>query len=168
VAVPELGHFFGVWVGTASGNVSSLVFKVTDPTPVNSAIFSPLPVGRQALTVIPNGRGSATVTLRANPLADGDTVATQATPDPDARFLEWASDAAGDANPLSVMMHFTLTPIQDAIYLGTGSSNGWQVRQVRLVGDAVGRKIKLEFHIITDGFNLLEGWYLDDVTVLAN
>jgi hypothetical protein len=69
---------------------------------------------------------------------------------------------------VSVLEAATLAPIQDTIYLGTGSSNGWQTRRVRLVGDAVGRKIKLEFRLLTDGFNLLEGWYLDDVTVVAN
>ena len=69
---------------------------------------------------------------------------------------------------VSVLDAASLTPVQDTIYLGTGSSNGWQVRRVRLVGDAVGRKIKLEFRVFTDGFNLLEGWYLDDVTVTAN
>lgn len=69
---------------------------------------------------------------------------------------------------INVLDAATLAPIQTAIYLGTGSSNGWQVRRVRLVGDAVGRKVRIEFRVFTDAFNLLEGWFLDDVTVTAN
>lgn len=69
---------------------------------------------------------------------------------------------------VSILDATTLEPIQQNIYLGTGSSNGWQVRQVRLVGDAVGRKIRIEFRVVTDAFNLQEGWFIDDVTVTAN
>jgi hypothetical protein len=65
-----------------------------------------------------------------------------------------------DANSLAI--------IQPAIYVNSGSSNGWQQRSVRLVGAAVGQVVKLEFRIETDDFNLLEGWFLDDVTVRPN
>jgi hypothetical protein len=104
VAVPEPGHSFAVWGGDASGNVNPLEFTVTNPTPVVSALFSPLPDSRHALTVIPNGRGSVTVTPRANTFSEGDTVTVQATPYGDARFLGWAGDTVGDQNPAVLTM----------------------------------------------------------------
>lgn len=105
VAIPEPGNSFGLWGGSASGNVNPLLFTVTNPTPVISALFSPLPAGRHALTVIPNGRGSVTVTPRANSFADGETVSIQAIPEDDGRFLGWSGDAAGEANPISLTLH---------------------------------------------------------------
>lgn len=92
-------------------------------------------------------------------------------------FAEWLNldfiagyppDSQTHQAVVSLLDATTLEVIQQNVYLGTGSSNGWQVRQVRLVGDAVGRKIKIEFRVFTDAFNLREGWFLDDVTVSAN
>ncbi len=92
------------------------------------------------------------------------------------RFAEWLNldfipgvPAANQTHQavVNILDAETLAPVQQNIYLGTGSSNGWQIRQVRLVGDAVGRKIKIEFRVITDPFNLQEGWFLDDVTVFS-
>jgi hypothetical protein len=62
----------------------------------------------------------------------------------------------------------SLNVIQPEIYVNSGNSNGWQERSVRLVGAAVGQVVKLEFRIQTDDFNLLEGWFLDDVVVRPN
>ena len=50
----------------------------------------------------------------------------------------------------------------------TAVTGAWQEVSLRLVGDMVGRKVKLEFRVITDPFNPLEGWFIDDVKVVAN
>ncbi|MCP5516574.1 MAG: hypothetical protein H7A45_04850 [Verrucomicrobiales bacterium] len=93
------------------------------------------------------------------------------------RFAEWLNiDFIDGIEPefqihkatINVLDATTLAPLQTEIYLGTGSSGGWQEREVRLVGAAVGQKVKIEFFIETDAFNLLEGWFLDDVSVTSN
>lgn len=114
-----------------------------------------------------------------------DTRAWLRTPDIDLtevtsatlRFAEWLNiDFIEGIEPefqihkatINVLDATTLAALQPTIYLGTGNSGGWQEREVRLVGAAVGQKIKLEFAIETDQFNLLEGWFLDDVSVTSN
>ena len=93
------------------------------------------------------------------------------------RFAEWLNLDFLAGVPVEQQAHqvmvnvldaSTLATVSGAVYVNAGSSGGWQVRQVRLVGEAVGRKIRLEFLLQTDGFNLLEGWYLDDVTITSN
>lgn len=49
-----------------------------------------------------------------------------------------------------------------------GTTADWTARSLRLSGDAVGRKIQIEFRLVTDDFNLLPGWYIDEVSVVAD
>lgn len=85
-------------------------------------------------------------------------------------FAEWLNV---DPNPafhmvsVTVLDAATLSSLGE-VYVNSGNSGGWQTRSVRLVGGAVGTKVVLEFRIVTDQFNLLEGWYIDDVAVSAN
>jgi hypothetical protein len=93
------------------------------------------------------------------------------------RFAEWLNldflagvpvEQQAHQVMINVLDASTLATVSDAVYVNAGTSGGWQIRQVRLVGEAVGRKIRLEFLLQTDAFNLLEGWYLDDVTITSN
>lgn len=47
-----------------------------------------------------------------------------------------------------------------------GSSGGWKELRLPLGEESLGTRIVLEFSVITDQFDLLPGWYLDDVSVL--
>ncbi|MCP5521189.1 MAG: immunoglobulin domain-containing protein [Verrucomicrobiales bacterium] len=93
-------------------------------------------------------------------------------------FAEWLNMDFIPGVPADLQYHLVMIWVLDAdtetllsldpIYLNAGNSGGWQMREVRLVGGSVGARIKLEFQVVTDNLNLLEGWYLDDVTVRAN
>lgn len=93
-------------------------------------------------------------------------------------FAEWLNLDFVPGVPVDAQFHLVTVQVLDAttlqplsaqpVYVNGGSSGGWQLREVRLVGSSVGARVVLEFHVITDSFNLLEGWYLDDVTVTAN
>lgn len=83
------------------------------------------------------------------------------------RFAEWR---ALDANPafhvaiVNVLDATSLTPIAE-VFLESGATGGWIQRAIRLPSDTVGGRIVLEFRVVTDEFNLLQGWFLDDVSV---
>ncbi len=47
----------------------------------------------------------------------------------------------------------------------SGSVSSWKQRQLELSAKSLGKQIVLEFKIVTDDLNLLEGWYLDDVAI---
>ena len=50
--------------------------------------------------------------------------------------------------------------------LESGSSGGWQLSTLPLPPSLLGRNIMLEFRLYCDVFNLLEGWYIDDVKIM--
>ncbi len=49
-----------------------------------------------------------------------------------------------------------------------GTTPGWTEKSLRLTGDAVGRKIQIEFRLVTDDFRPLPGWYIDEVSITEN
>ncbi len=54
------------------------------------------------------------------------------------------------------------------VFRAAGATSGWTPRTIRLAGDAVGGVVKIEFLLITDEFNPLPGFYIDDVEVREN
>ena len=52
------------------------------------------------------------------------------------------------------------------ISLEAGSSNGWELRTLPLPLSVLDRSVILEFRLYCDAFNLLEGWYIDDVNIV--
>ena len=52
-------------------------------------------------------------------------------------------------------------------YEASGATNGWEAQSFRLKPDSLARKIIVEFRLSTDDFNLQEGWFIDDVKVVA-
>jgi hypothetical protein len=83
-------------------------------------------------------------------------------------FQEWRNV---DPDPT---FHGTIVNVLDASTLGlitqlslqAGATAGWQSRTLTLPSQALGRNVVLEFRLYCDNFNLLEGWYVDDVKVL--
>ena len=67
---------------------------------------------------------------------------------------------------VSVLDADTLLPLQVLSTLA-GTTNGWEQRADRLAPDAVGRRIILEFTFFADEFFPNEGWFIDDVSLLA-
>jgi hypothetical protein len=47
-----------------------------------------------------------------------------------------------------------------------GGTTGYEPRTAALPAGALGRNVIIEFRLYCDSFNLLEGWYIDDVTIL--
>lgn len=60
----------------------------------------------------------------------------------------------------------TLLPLQELSVLG-GTTNGWEQRTNRLGPDAVGRRVRIEFNFFSDDFNPNEGWFIDDIKLIA-
>ena len=52
-------------------------------------------------------------------------------------------------------------------YEASGATNGWELRSFRLKPDSLARKIIVEFRLSSDDFNLQEGWFIDDIKVVA-
>jgi hypothetical protein len=57
--------------------------------------------------------------------------------------------------------------ILEELYEASGATNGWEVQSFRLKPDSLARKIIVEFRLSTDDFNLQEGWFIDDVKIVA-
>ena len=80
-------------------------------------------------------------------------------------FQEWRNV---DPDPT---FHGTIVNVLDANTLAlitqlsvqSGATAGWQARTLQLPPLALGRNVILEFRLYCDNFNLLEGWYLEDV-----
>lgn len=51
------------------------------------------------------------------------------------------------------------------VYVAAGATTGWEQRIIDLPDIALGRRIMLEFRLVCDDFNLLEGWYIDDISI---
>ena len=52
-------------------------------------------------------------------------------------------------------------------YEASGATNDWEAQSFRLKPDSLARKILVEFRLSTDDFNLQEGWFIDDVKIVA-
>jgi hypothetical protein len=83
-------------------------------------------------------------------------------------FQQWRNI---DSNPsfhgavVNVLDATTLLPLQQ-LSLESGATAGYQLRTLPLPPQVLGREIVVEFRLYCDGFNLLEGWYIDDVRIL--
>ena len=83
-------------------------------------------------------------------------------------FQEWRNV---DPDPT---FHGTVVRILDAstqaliqqLSVEAGATAGYQARTLPLPPQILGRTIMIEFRLYSDGFNLLEGWYIDDVKIL--
>jgi hypothetical protein len=70
--------------------------------------------------------------------------------------------------------HGTIVNVLDAgtlavitrLSLQAGATAGWQPLTLPLPAPALGKNVILEFRLYCDNFNLLEGWYIDDVKLL--
>lgn len=76
--------------------------------------------------------------------------------DPDPNF-HWTTVSVLDAGSLTVLHQFPRE---------SGATGGYVQRSLQLPAPVLGHNVILEFRLECDGFNLLEGWYLDDVQVL--
>jgi hypothetical protein len=80
-------------------------------------------------------------------------------------FQEWRNV---DPDPT---FHGTIVNVLDAgtqalitqLSVQAGATAGWQPRTLQLPPLALGKNVMLEFRLYCDNFNLLEGWYIDDV-----
>ena len=83
-------------------------------------------------------------------------------------FEEWRNvdpDPAFHGTVVNVVDPTTLNVIQQ-LWLAAGATAGWEQRVLPLPTQALGRNVIIEFRLYCDGFNLLEGWYIDDVKIL--
>ena len=54
------------------------------------------------------------------------------------------------------------------VFLQAGSTADWTQRNIRLAGPNAGRKIRIEFRLVTDTVEQNFGFYIDDVVVIPN
>jgi Concanavalin A-like lectin/glucanases superfamily len=83
-------------------------------------------------------------------------------------FEEWRNvdpDVTFQGTQVNVLDPSSMTVLQQPSVLA-GSSGGWQPRTLPLPPSVLGRKVILEFQLYCDAYNLLEGWYIDDVQIL--
>jgi hypothetical protein len=83
------------------------------------------------------------------------------------KFQEWRNvdpDPTFHGTIVNVLDAGTLAIIQQ-LSLQAGSTTGYDQRILQLPPQALGRNVIIEFRLYCDGFNLLEGWYIDDVEV---
>jgi hypothetical protein len=62
-----------------------------------------------------------------------------------------------DADTLAVLQQLSLA---------AGATSGYEQRTLPLPPQILGHRVRLEFRLYCDDFNLLEGWYIDDVLVV--
>jgi hypothetical protein len=83
-------------------------------------------------------------------------------------FKQWRNvdpDPTFHGTIVNILDATTLQVIQQ-LSLESGATTGYQTRTLPLPPQLLGRTVILEFRLYCDGFNLLEGWYLDDVKIL--
>ncbi len=83
-------------------------------------------------------------------------------------FQEWRNL---DPDPT---FHGTVVNVLDANTFGllqtlsvaAGGTSGYEMRSLSIPAPVLGRNVILEFRLYCDSFNLLEGWYIDDVAII--
>jgi hypothetical protein len=83
-------------------------------------------------------------------------------------FYEWrnlSSDPIFQGTRINILDAGTLSLLQE-ISSESGPTVGYQQRIVPIPPNLLNRQIVVEFFAYTDDFNLLEGWYIDDVKIL--
>lgn len=163
-AEPAAGWYFAGWMGDAGGLANPLTLTINDDQTID-ARFEPLGIVEYTLATDVEGQGEVSLSA-PGPYVSGSQVTLTATPATGWRFAEWAGDASGTDNPLTVTMtsdksitaHFerityALTvnvegqgavtrsvagpyPVGTAVRLTAGPTAGW--RFVEWSGDASG------------------------------
>ena len=73
----------------------------------------------------------------------------------------------------TVTFHYAAVNLVDAasgsiiqqLAIDAGGTTGYEPRSISLPAQAMGKSIIIEFLVHCDDFNLLEGWYIDDVII---
>ena len=84
------------------------------------------------------------------------------------KLQEWRNvdpDPTFHGTIVNVLEAGTLAVITQ-LSLQAGATAGWQPLTLPLPAPALGKNVILEFRLYCDNFNLLEGWYIDDVKLL--
>ena len=71
----------------------------------------------------------------------------------------------GEVNLLDATSGQNLLPGGDPALKFTGAFRNWRRTSYNLPAEALGKRIRLEFKLISDVFNTYPGWYLDDLRV---
>ncbi|MEM7336493.1 MAG: hypothetical protein AAF490_30720 [Chloroflexota bacterium] len=98
-AVPNAGWEFVEWSGDASGSTNPLSLTLTTDTSVTAVFTEIIP----ALTTSTTGSGAINRSADA-PYSYNQSVNLTAVPDTGWEFVEWAADASGSTNPLSLTL----------------------------------------------------------------
>jgi hypothetical protein len=83
-------------------------------------------------------------------------------------FQEWRNvdpDPTFHGTVVSVVDPTTLNVLLQ-LSVAAGATVGYEPRTLPLPPQVLGRNVIIEFRLYCDGFNLLEGWYIDDVQIL--
>lgn len=105
-ASPDPGWMFSGWGGDASGSVNPLNVAMTSDK-IITANFQAIP--SYALTVFTNGQGSIALDPPGGNYLSNTIVTATATPAAGWVFVNWAGDAGGSANPVSVTINANRT-----------------------------------------------------------
>ena len=71
----------------------------------------------------------------------------------------------GEVNLLDATSGQNLLPGGTPALRFTGASSNWRRTRYNLPAEALGKRIRIEFKLISDGFNTAPGWYIDDMRV---
>ena len=107
-AVPSQGWYFSAWTGDESGTANPLNVTMTS-NKVVTANFQMIP--SYTLTLSTQGMGSITLNPPGGSYLSNSIVNATATPAVGWVFANWAGDAAGNANPLSITMNSNKTVV---------------------------------------------------------
>lgn len=83
-------------------------------------------------------------------------------------LMEWRNvdpDPTFHGTVVNVLDAGTLAVLQ-TLSTQAGGTTGYEARVLPLPAQVLGRSVILEFRVYCDNFDLLEGWYLDDVKIL--
>jgi Divergent InlB B-repeat domain/Immunoglobulin I-set domain len=101
-ATPDSGWYFSNWTGDASGNTNPLNVTMNG-NKVITGTFQPFPTF--TLTTATNGAGSISLNPPGGSYLGDTVVSATATPASGWLFLNWAGDAGGSSNVVSVTMN---------------------------------------------------------------
>lgn len=109
--------------------------------------------------------GPFTDSFLRSPVIDLTPFTRQAT----LSFAEWLNIDEVDFHQavVNILDADSMVPIQIEAYIRGGQTADWEEVSFRLRGDNLGQRIIVEFRVLTDDFNLNEGWFIDDVKVVA-